>query len=151
MYVANVHVYFYFYHGICVPYEMLKKSRSTNNEMRYIGDLYMFFMSSVSTGQCVNQTSGYWFIVFIVIWHICIVYLYIVDSSINVLIAAAAEFLKRYEVVDFFYVHCIGHITCTVMQKWWIMLTGRLQYWLHDWYSAGILWIAWNNCSVIFL
>lgn len=50
----------------------VEKSRSTNNETRYIGDLYMFFMSCVSIGQCVNQTSGYWFIVFIVIWHICI-------------------------------------------------------------------------------
>lgn len=24
VYVVNVHVYFYFYHGICVTYEMLK-------------------------------------------------------------------------------------------------------------------------------
>lgn len=67
MYVVNVHVYFYFYHGICVTYEMLK-----NQDLPTMKRDISVTCTCVSMGLCVNQTSGYWFIVFIVIWHICI-------------------------------------------------------------------------------
>lgn len=82
------------------------KSRSTNNE---IGDVYMFFMYSVSIGQCVNQTSGYLFIVFIVIWHICIqctrtlLILQIIHRYVLLQQLQNFNFLfLRFEFVDFF-------------------------------------------------
>lgn len=85
------------------------KSRSTNNEMRFIGDVYMFFMYSVSIGQCVNQTSGYLFIVFIVIWHICIqctrtlLILQIIHRYVLLQQLQNFNFLfLRFEFVDFF-------------------------------------------------
>lgn len=161
------YVYFYFttVHVSYMKCWKIQIYNCTNNEMRFIGDVYMF-LCPVSVGQCVNRTSGYWLIRLLGIDSLCsLSYLHsvpvhcwfykLLETCTRATFTAAAEFFLIFFFLNLnlwiFLCTCTFHRAyITVRQTLWIRVTRRLQYWLHDWYSAGILWIAWNNCSVNF-